>query len=201
MRIPVIPTMVVAAAVATMIALGLWQLDRLEQKEALLARYAAAGDIADPVIFPAAPGAREALLYRRTTVTCARVSGVTTVAGSSAQGESGVAQRASCVLAGGEPVTLDLGFSRDPAPLAWAGGTIEGVIAPGGRVVASEPVAGLAPLARPDPASIPNNHLAYAVQWFLFALTAVVIYTIALLRRGLGQRRGRRSGPAAGEGG
>jgi len=30
---------------------------------------------------------------------------------------------------------------------------------------------------------VPNNHLAYAVQWFLFALVAGVIYVIALRRR------------------
>ena len=30
---------------------------------------------------------------------------------------------------------------------------------------------------------MPNNHLAYAVQWFLFALTALVIYAIALRKR------------------
>jgi len=30
---------------------------------------------------------------------------------------------------------------------------------------------------------IPNNHLAYAVQWFLFAGIAGVIYALALKRR------------------
>ncbi|MFA6218531.1 MAG: SURF1 family cytochrome oxidase biogenesis protein [Erythrobacter sp.] len=182
MRVPVLPTVVVAAAVATMIALGLWQLDRMEQKEALIARYAAAQAIADPVNFPADPQEREALLYRKTSVACARVANVTTVAGKSARGESGVAQRASCLLPGGEPVTVDLGFSRAPQPIAWNGGMVDGVIAPGGRVVASEGVAGLAPLARPDPQSLPNNHFAYAVQWFLFAATALVIYVLALRR-------------------
>ena len=58
------------------------------------------------------------------------------------------------------------------------------MIAPGPRLVASEPpVAGLEPLARPDPSGIPNNHLAYAGQWFFFALTALVIYWLALRRR------------------
>ena len=31
--------------------------------------------------------------------------------------------------------------------------------------------------------AIPNNHLAYAVQWFLFAGVAGVIYVIALRRQ------------------
>ena len=43
--------------------------------------------------------------------------------------------------------------------------------------------AGLDANARPDPATIPNNHLSYAIQWFLFALTALVIYGIALRKR------------------
>ena len=40
-RLPLLPTLVVAAAVATMIALGIWQLRRAEWKERLLADYAA----------------------------------------------------------------------------------------------------------------------------------------------------------------
>ncbi|HBM05474.1 MAG TPA: threonine synthase, partial [Erythrobacter sp.] len=44
-------------------------------------------------------------------------------------------------------------------------------------------VAGLAPLAPPDPRDLPNNHLAYAGQWFFFALTALIIYILALRRR------------------
>jgi surfeit locus 1 family protein len=184
MRIPIIPTILVVAAAATMVALGFWQLDRLKQKEALLAHYAQAESISDPVNFPASMTEREALLYRKTEVSCARVASVTTVAGTSARGESGVAQRASCFLEDGSPVTIDLGFSLDLKPVQWAGGMVAGVIAPGGRVVASDGIAGLAPLARPDPRNIPNNHFAYAIQWFLFAATALVIYGLALRKRG-----------------
>ena len=38
-------------------------------------------------------------------------------------------------------------------------------------------------MAAPDPRDLPNNHLAYAGQWFFFALTALVIYILALRRR------------------
>ncbi|MFN5781065.1 MAG: SURF1 family cytochrome oxidase biogenesis protein, partial [Novosphingobium sp.] len=41
-RLPIIPTVFVLAAVGVMIVLGFWQLDRRAQKEAMLARYAAA---------------------------------------------------------------------------------------------------------------------------------------------------------------
>jgi surfeit locus 1 family protein len=51
-------------------------------------------------------------------------------------------------------------------------------------LVADAPAPGLSASAPPDPSSVPNNHLAYAVQWFLFAGIAVVIYLLALRRRG-----------------
>ena len=62
-----------------------------------------------------------------------------------------------------------------------------GTIAPGAgeaiRVIADPPLAGLAANARPDPADLPNNHWSYAIQWFAFALTALVIYGLALRKR------------------
>ena len=42
---------------------------------------------------------------------------------------------------------------------------------------------GLVASALPTPDSIPNNHLSYAIQWFLFAAIAGVIYVLALKRR------------------
>ena len=41
-RWPIIPTIIVIIAVAIMIGLGVWQLQRKAEKEALLARYNAA---------------------------------------------------------------------------------------------------------------------------------------------------------------
>ena len=52
-----------------------------------------------------------------------------------------------------------------------------------GDFVAAPPQAGLAQLALPDPRDLPNNHLSYAVQWFLFATTALVIYVLALRKK------------------
>ena len=53
----------------------------------------------------------------------------------------------------------------------------------GYKVVADPPLAGLAAIAAPDPNDLPNNHWSYAIQWFLFALVALVIYGIALRKR------------------
>ena len=50
-------------------------------------------------------------------------------------------------------------------------------------LVADKPAPGLTANAVPSIESIPNNHLAYAVQWFAFALIALVIYGLALRRR------------------
>ena len=182
-RFPVIPTLLVLAAVAVMIRLGLWQLDRMHQKDALLVRYGAAAAMSADVPFPQGEAAAEPVLYRHARVDCEAVSGVKVIAGHNAKGETGMAQVADCRLAGGGTARVVLGWSREPKPVAWAGGTAMGLIAPGPRLVADPPMAGLMANARPDPADLPNNHLAYAVQWFLFALTALVIYGIAVWRR------------------
>ncbi|MBC7987387.1 MAG: SURF1 family protein, partial [Sphingomonadaceae bacterium] len=82
----------------------------------------------------------------------------------------------------------DMGWSRSiEPPSGWRGGEIAGVIVPDDdhilRLVASTPAPGLEPSAPLTPADIPNNHLAYAIQWFLFAGVAGVIYALALRRR------------------
>ena len=188
MRIPIIPTIIVAAAIATMIGLGIWQLDRKGEKEALIAQAERSLAARDEVILPSDAEAREELLYRRTRMECATVQSLTTVAGTSLRGEKGLAQRATCLLADGTTARVDIGFSRRPEPVEWDGGSVVGTIAPGGRIVATEPLAGLEPLAAPDPRDLPNNHLAYAGQWFFFALTALVIYVLALRRRSIRAR-------------
>lgn len=182
-RLPVFSTIVVFAAVLTMIGLGVWQLQRKGEKEALIARYAAAADDTAAVPFPI-DGNAQASWFRRSRFTCGRVLDITTVSGTAASGQKGLAVRATCTEgAFGVPVTIDIGFTREMVTPKWEGGAVIGVIAPGPRLVADPPVAGLQPLAKPDPGDLPNNHLAYAGQWFFFALTALVIYALALRRR------------------
>lgn len=185
-RLPIVATLVVALAVATMIALGVWQLQRGAEKEALLARYERAASTSSAVPWPREASAGERVLYRRSTVECARVRSIDQRAGRAASGEIGWAHVAACELVGGGAADIALGWSRDPRPVAWPGGRASGVIGPQGsgfRLVAAPPRAGLAPLAAPNPADLPNNHLSYAIQWFLFAATALVIYALALRSR------------------
>ncbi|GMN14662.1 SURF1 family protein [Altererythrobacter sp. MTPC7] len=182
-KLPLIPTIIVLVAVLVMIRLGFWQLDRADEKDAMLARYAGAGEIAAPVRYPRSEEAAEPVLYRRSSVECERVVERRATAGTSERGAKGWAQIARCELAGGGETEIALGWTRAPGGPQWTGGQVTGIIAPGPRLLADPPRAGLIALAPPDPADLPNNHLAYAGQWFFFALTALVIYFLAIRRR------------------
>ena len=190
-RWPLIPTILVALAVATMIGLGVWQLQRKAQKEALLDSYAAAEGL-PPVTWPAVPHPDELPLYRLSSVQCIKVVGWRAVSGSSADGKSGYAHLASCQTGGAEGpgASIAVGWSDSHENPVWTGGLVEGVIAPEKaqliRLVAIKPVAGLSPLAKPSPDQIPNNHLLYAIQWFIFAAAAGIIYVLALRKRRAG---------------
>lgn len=187
-RLPIVPTLVVAAAVATMIALGVWQLRRAEWKADLIARYSQAQAMSSSVPWPRSDAAPEQALFRWSQFDCQRVLAIRSTAGTSAQGEKGWAHVARCAIDGGGEAEVALGWSKTPAqPLQWAGGPVSGIIAPGGTfggtLRAAMPPTGLRPLAPPDPSDLPNNHLMYAGQWFFFALTALVIYVLALRKR------------------
>lgn len=185
-RIPIVSTIVVLAAVATMVGLGVWQLHRKEWKEALIARYQAAETMNSDVPWPSSPAEYEGALYRHARVDCAEVTGMAAIAGRSADGQAGWAHVAHCDLLGGGRADIALGWSNDPTQPRWRGGEVGGFVAGSAkavRLVAAPPQAGLTQLALPDPRNLPNNHLSYAVQWFLFALTALVIYALALRKR------------------
>ncbi len=182
-KVPVFATLLVLAAVATMIALGFWQLGRKAEKEALIARYESAIALSSEAPWPSSEAEVERALYRVATVDCRQVLETRTTAGRNDADVPGLAHTARCALVGGGEATVVLGWSAAPTAIDWQGGTVSGTIAPGPRLVAFEPLPGLEPLARPDPRDLPDNHLAYAGQWFLFALTALVIYVLALRRR------------------
>lgn len=182
-KVPVIATILVLAAVGTMIALGFWQLGRKAEKEALIARYESAIALSSETPWPTSEAETERALYRMATLDCGRVLELRTTAGRSTAGAAGIAHSARCALANGGEANIVIGWSPDPREVTWQGGTVTGVVAPGPRLVAMNPAPGLQPIARPDPRDLPNNHLAYAGQWFLFALTALVIYVLALRRR------------------
>ena len=187
-RWPLIPTILVAAAIATMIGLGVWQLQRRHEKLALLDRLAAART-QPPIDWPAAPFAGPLPLFRAASGHCLSVTGFRTAAGQNREGDPGFLVIADCrVGAEGPGMAVELGWSKNPnAGRDYKGGMVRGIIAPDRlsrmRLVSTTPGPGLAASAPPSPDSIPNNHLTYAIQWFLFAVFAGVIYVLALKRR------------------
>ena len=72
-RLPLLPTLIVAAAIAVMVALGIWQLQRAHWKDGLLADYAQAATL-PPIAWPAVPQPKDAPLFRRATGFCLNVT-------------------------------------------------------------------------------------------------------------------------------
>ena len=189
-RLPLIPTIVVAIAVAVMISLGVWQLRRAEWKEALLARYAHAEKL-PPISWPTiAPRDDQLPLFRHATGVCLRPMAKRAVAGQSATGETGYVHIVDCVTGGleGPGMSVQIGWSKDPnAQAKWTGGPVSGIIAPDSqsrmRLVAATPAPGLQASAPPSITAIPNNHRLYTFLWFAFAGIALLIYALALRKR------------------
>jgi cytochrome oxidase assembly protein ShyY1 len=187
-RLPLLATLLVAAAVLTMIGLGVWQLQRAGEKKALLARYEAAQGL-PAIAFPMIPIGEDLPLFRQASGHCLRVISRRTGAGENLKGETGFTHIADCGSgAEGPGMAVELGWSKDPnAGAGWKGGEVRGIIAPDSRsrmrLVSSTGLGGLEASKPPSPASIPNNHLSYAIQWFLFALLAALIYGLALRKR------------------
>ncbi len=188
MRWPLIPTILVGLAVATMVGLGIWQLQRKGQKEALLARYEAATGL-DAVSWPTVPDAKALPLFRKSSLMCINVRTIQSVSGVNSSGKAGFAHIASCQTGGAEGpgAKVAIGWSERPQSPTWEGGAIKGVIAPDNaqliKLIATDKVEGLQLLAKPSPEQIPNNHLLYAIQWFIFAAAAAIIYVLALRKR------------------
>lgn len=188
-RLPIVPTIIVAAAVALMIGLGIWQLQRAKWKERLLAQYAAAQKL-PPIAWPTVPLRTEELpLFRSATGVCLREVGHRAMAGENRAGEPGYVQIVDCATgAEGPGMSVEVGWSKDPnAKVNWRGGPVSGIIAPdrrsGMRLVAASAPPGLQPSAPPSLDTIPNNHRSYAIQWFSFAAIALLIYVLAVRKK------------------
>ena len=199
-RLPIVPTIVVALAVAAMVALGVWQLHRRAEKETLLALYATNQHL-PAIALPLFPDDR--VLFRRASAFCLQPVSWSSQAGRAADGGTGWRQIAECRTgAEGPGFAVQMGVARDAtAKAAWGGGRVSGYVThvPDHRplfvsgfdrspqplmIVADTPAPGLKANAAADLSAVPNNHLAYAVQWFLFAAIAAIIYAIAVWRRG-----------------
>lgn len=181
--IPIIPTVLVLVAAAIMVWLGFWQLGRSDEKTEMIARFSAIPADVPAVPLPDGEAWQDDLLYTRVAFDCGTVASTRSTAGTAATGAKGFAHIAQCTSGDGSNVEVALGWARDPAAPEFNGGAVVGIVDASAKVVADPPLAGLEPLAKPDPNDLPNNHLAYAGQWFFFALTALVIYGFALRSR------------------
>ncbi len=194
-RLPLVPTLIVAVAVMILIGLGGWQLQRAVWKEQLLARYAAAEKlppIAWPILLP--KGDDKLPLFRHATGVCLRPVGKYAIAGENRSGEPGYAQIIDCATgAEGPGMSVEVGWSKNPnAKVNWPGGPVSGVIVPDRRtrirLVAATAPPGLEPSATPTVESAspisPSGHRMYAATWFALALVALIIYIIAVMKRG-----------------
>jgi len=202
-KIPIIPTLIVALAALAMVRLGFWQIDRLHQKQALLASFAA-NETKAPVALPALLPLKDQDLFRRASANCLPVQPAKWLqrGGRLPGGRPGWRMIAFCATgAEGPGFAADIGIPASDVPPAWNGGVVRGrvITLPNATplfarmlgkvppdmpmIVAETPAPGLVRSPDPSPADVPNNHLAYAVQWFLFAGVGIIIYGVALWRR------------------
>jgi surfeit locus 1 family protein len=192
-RVPVLASLVVVAAVAVLIGLGVWQLQRAKWKEGLLARYEQAEKL-PPVIWPTIPLKSGQLpLFRHATGMCLKPVGKRAMGGENLQGDPGYVQIVDCATgAEGPGMSVEVGWARDPnAKFNWPGGPVSGVIVPdrrtGMRLVAATSPPGLQPSKVPDAktasAVTPAGHRLYAATWFSLAAIALIIYGFALRKR------------------
>ncbi|MCB1336771.1 MAG: SURF1 family protein [Maritimibacter sp.] len=212
----ILAAILLAAGLATFVSLGIWQLHRLEWKEAILAEIDA--KIAEPAVaLPAAPEP-QADEYRAVRLAGAFEPGEILVLVSSRDYGAGFRVIAPFVTADGRRILVDRGFlptERREATRSLGAAEIEGNlhwpdertgstpeddlvgnwwyardVAKMAAHLGTEPVLVIArnatdPEIRPmpvDSSSVRNKHLEYAMTWFLFAATWVLMTGYALWR-------------------
>lgn len=200
-RFPVIPTVITAVGIIILCGLGRWQLERREWKHDLIARLTAAPNLppVTPAEFRAAMMGDLSVQYRRANIDCfaGPKKPYDLRPGSSASGDSGFFVIVSCrpnalppdivavagwtrrVDAQDQVITLDYQLSGIIIERPYGD-------APNRPRFMLIPDTAIPPLARPrqpSAADLPDNHLAYAGQWFGLAIALAAIYGLWLRRR------------------
>jgi surfeit locus 1 family protein len=201
-RVPIFATIIVLAAVATMIGLGVWQLGRAEERDQQIASLEKR--VLQPALmFPQLGLTTDDYLYRTLTADCTKVLSWETAGGKDINGRTGWSKIANCVdesSASNFKADVGIGLAPEAYP-DWNGGKVTGraVLEEDDRslielitrverpkklkIVSVASADDLIPSKQPDPSEERNSSWAYAGQWFFFALTALVIYVLALRRR------------------
>jgi cytochrome oxidase assembly protein ShyY1 len=194
MRLPLVPTLMVAVMVPTMLGLGIWQLERAAWKNRLLADLKAAAD--RPLVNFDEGMPEVEINFRRGAITCdlARAP-VMTTAGRNRKQATGYSVRAICPVRRSEQrILVDAGWTTRPsAGLPPETRIFTGIVVdrssfgkpqdPRYVLFSEQPVPPLQASAPPSVETIPNNHRGYALQWFAFAATLTVIYLVFVLAR------------------
>lgn len=201
----IIPTLFVTLAVATMVALGFWQLQRQAENEMLL-RYVTANSTKPAIVYPKQGPVSVDALHRKSSVQCLRVAKWREDSGSDTLGKTGTRYLAECVTgAEGPDALIVAGISARPnQKVNWKGGLVRGIITtePDRQsliaklfakptilrpmLVLQDGVGGLRTAEPPSLTKIQrkiSNNGFYAIQWFLFASAAAIIYMLALRKR------------------
>ncbi len=190
-KLPLIPTLMVLVMVPVMIGLGLWQVHRANWKADMLTDLEATRDAPPIRITGHVPDGAN---FRRAfaTLRCLPSTPVSTRAGQSSAGQIGYSYFIVCD-SGRDVDVIELNAGWSPRPGATLDLPISGEVT--GRLfkndrgraayvlVADKAIPPLEPSASPTIGTIPNNHMGYAVQWFAFAATLLVIYGLFVFRR------------------
>ncbi len=206
---PIIPSIIAALAVAVMIGFGVWQLQRKTENERLLIRVAA--NINKPAIsYPRLGPVGLNALHRKSSVTCLSVATWREDTGTDSTGKPGTRYLAECVTGAEGPGALIVaGIANRPNIRPdWTGGQVNGIITTepdrqsmiaklfGPKIVLRPMLVsgeGLGGLRAAEPPSLNKirskiaNNGSYAVQWFLFAAAAAVIYILAMRKKMAGR--------------
>lgn len=179
-------------AIPVLIGLGVWQLQRMEWKNALHATLAA--EAAKPMLDLGAGPLPAGMQFRQVglLVDCPKQTPGGKM-GYSPDGVIGYSVMLHC-RAGADELLVDAGWG--PRPDSWA--NVPGLWRPPHKVtgmlieseharprytlVADDAPAPLVPSARPTLDTIPNNHLSYAIQWFTFAALLGLIWWLYVRR-------------------
>ena len=130
-RVPIVSTVIVIAAILTMIGLGVWQLERLQWKQNLMAHYVAAMANPAAVPFPSAdPQQTEAVLFRRASVNCRFTSDWNSISGRNGNDQAGYVHVVLCGIEGNKTAYVQAGWTQGPQHPEWKGGEVSGLIAP-----------------------------------------------------------------------
>jgi hypothetical protein len=187
-RLPVVPTIVVAILLALMVGFGFFELHRAGESRQWLAEYRSNSKL-PPIAYPATP-TDPLPLFRWASGFCQRVVGHRAIGGRNGKGDVGWVHIVDCATgAEGRGMSVEVGWSEDPnAPVNWSGGPVSGVIVRDRvhriRLVAATAPPGLQPAGLPsveDAVPVtPGRATLYAIQWFSFAIIALIIYGLAV---------------------